>query len=46
MLASTTNPLTGNITNSILLTAVILILIYGGYFLFTYYCSKNFIKEE
>ena len=35
--ASTTNPLTGNITNSILLTAVILILIY---------CSKNFIKEE
>ena len=37
MLASTTNPLTGNITNSILLTAVILILIY---------CSKNFIKEE
>ena len=46
MLSSTTNPLTGNITNSILLTAVILILIYGGYFLFTYYCSKNFIKEE
>lgn len=46
MLASTTNPLTGNITNSILLTAVIFILIYGGYFLFTYYCSKNFIKEE
>lgn len=46
MLASTTNPLTGNITNSILLTAMILILIYGGYFLFTYCCSKNFIKEE
>lgn len=31
---------------SILMTALFLILIYGGYFLLTYLCSKNIIKEK
>lgn len=31
---------------SILMTAIFLIFIYGGYFLITYYCSKNIIKEK
>lgn len=31
---------------SILMTAIFLIFIYGGYFLLTYYCSKNIIKEK
>lgn len=31
---------------SILLTSGFLILIYGGYFLITYYSSKNILKEE
>ncbi len=31
---------------SILMTALFLIIIYGGYFLITYYCSKNIIKEK
>lgn len=31
---------------SIIMTAVFLILIYGGYFLITYICSKNIIKER
>lgn len=30
---------------SIVLTAVIITLIYGGYFLLTYLCSKNMIRE-
>lgn len=30
---------------SIIMTAVILIFIYGGYFLITYFCSKNMIKK-
>lgn len=30
---------------SIIMTAVFLALIYGGYFLITYFCSKNIIKE-
>ena len=31
---------------SVSLTMLFLILIYGGYFLITYYCSKNIIKER
>ena len=31
---------------SIIVTAFILVVIYGGYFLITYYCSKNIIKER
>lgn len=31
---------------SIIITMIFLILIYGGYFLITYYCSKNIIKER
>ena len=31
---------------SIIMTAIFLIIIYGGYFLITYYCSKNIIREK
>ena len=31
---------------SIILTAVVLVLIYGGDFLITYFCSRNIIKER
>ena len=31
---------------SVSMTMIFLILIYGGYFLITYYCSKNIIKEK
>lgn len=31
---------------SVTMTAVFLIVIYGGYFLITYICSKNIIKEK
>ena len=31
---------------SIIMTSVFIIFIYGGYFLITYYCSKNIIKER
>ena len=31
---------------SIIITAVFIIAIYGGYFLVTYICSKNIIKEK
>ncbi len=31
---------------SIIMTAIFLIAIYGGYFLITYFCSKNIIKEK
>lgn len=31
---------------SIIMTAVFIILIYGGYFIITYTCSKNIIKEK
>ena len=33
-------------TESITMTAIFLIIIYGGYFLITYFCSKNIIKEK
>lgn len=31
---------------SIIMTAIFLIIIYGGYFLITYICSKNIIREN
>jgi len=31
---------------SIIMTAIFLVFIYGGYFLITYLCSKNIIKER
>lgn len=31
---------------SIIMTAVFIVIIYGGYFLITYFCSKNIIKEK
>ena len=31
---------------SIIMTACFIVVIYGGYFLITYFCSKNIIKEE
>jgi len=31
---------------SIIMTAIFIIAIYGGYFLITYFCSKNIIKEK
>lgn len=37
---------TERIGESIAATSVILLLIYGGYFLITYYCSKGIIKER
>ena len=30
---------------SIIMTAIFLIIIYGGYFLITYFCSRNIIKD-
>ena len=32
--------------SSIIMTAIFIVVIYGGYFLITYYCSKNIIKER
>ena len=37
---------TESLLSSIILTAVFLVVIYGGYFLVTYYCSKTIIKER
>lgn len=37
---------TGQIAESITATSVILLLIYGGYFLVTYFCSKGIIQEK
>ena len=37
---------TESLLSSIILTAAFLVVIYGGYFLVTYYCSKNIIKER
>lgn len=31
---------------SIVMTAIFIVIIYGGYFLITYFCSMNIIKEE
>ena len=30
---------------SIIMTAIFIVIIYGGYFLITYVCSKNIIRE-
>ncbi|WP_290773560.1 ABC transporter permease [Anaerofustis sp.] len=35
-----------NILPSITVTAVVIVLIYGGYFLITYFSSKNIIREK
>ena len=32
--------------NSIIMTAVFIVVIYGGYFLITYLCSKNIVREK
>ena len=32
--------------NSIIMTAIFIVVIYGGYFLITYFSSKNIIKEK
>lgn len=32
--------------SSIIMTTIFIIIIYGSYFLITYYCSKNIIKEK
>lgn len=37
---------TNSIASSVGLTASMLLLIYGGYFLVTYFCSKGIIKER
>lgn len=35
-----------DITKNIVITTLFIIVIYGGYFLATYICSKNIIKED
>jgi putative ABC transport system permease protein len=37
---------TENLWQSILATSVIILLIYGGYFLITYFCGKGIIKDR
>ena len=37
---------TRQVGESMLATTVIILLIFGGYFLVTYYCSKGIIKER
>ena len=36
----------GELLKSIIMTALIIIFIYGGYFMITYFASKNIIKER
>lgn len=36
---------TDNLLSSIIMTAVFIVAIYGGYFVVTYLCSKNVIKD-
>lgn len=31
---------------AVILTAVLIVIIYGGYFLVTYFCSKNIIRGK
>lgn len=31
---------------AVILTAILIVIIYGGYFLVTYFCSKNIIREK
>ena len=35
-----------NLVSSIIGVAIFIVAIYGGYFLVTYICSKNIIKEK
>lgn len=35
-----------HLTGNIAMTSAFIVLVYGGYFLLTYICSKNIIKEE
>lgn len=37
---------TENLLSSIIMTSIFLVAIYGGYFLITYYCSRNIISEK
>ena len=37
---------TNELLPSIIVTAIILVFIYGGYFIITYYSSKNIIKDK
>ena len=37
---------TDELLPSIIATAIFIVIIYGGYFLITYYCSKSIIKER
>ncbi|MBQ9199618.1 MAG: ABC transporter permease [Lachnospiraceae bacterium] len=37
---------TEEMAESIIATSIMILLIYGGYFLITYYCSKNIIKDR
>ncbi len=37
---------TDELLPSIIMTGIFLVIIYGGYFLITYFCSKNIIKEK
>ncbi|MDE6020640.1 MAG: ABC transporter permease [Ruminococcus sp.] len=37
---------TQKLTESIVLTSVFILLIYGGYFLITYFCSKGIIRKK
>ena len=37
---------TSSLLSSIILTSIFIVIIYGGYFLVTYYTSKNIIKER
>ncbi len=37
---------TDELLPSIIMTSIFIVIIYGGYFLITYYCSKNIIKEK
>lgn len=37
---------TDELLPSIIVTSIFLLIIYGGYFLITYFCSKNIIKEK
>lgn len=48
MFASTILETFGNekLLSSIIMTAIFLVLIYGGYFIVTYFCSKNMISEK
>ena len=36
----------GQLLPSIIMTIIFIVIIYGGYFLITYFCSKNIIKER